>query len=131
MKYAAIALLVAVVVWFQEVVPKIVAPAWSNPIVFLGVIVGVAGVVVLSLVLQELAEWARDGGAARAFGLTLWAVPVLAGSWLLEFVNFRFVWLVNLVLLVALLVAALLVAFSEDTAATPTSEHASVTQASW
>ena len=59
---------------------------------FLGVIIGLSGLVVLSIMMERLAEWARDEDAQRMFNWAMWSWPLaillyvplqfFIGSWL-------------------------------------------------
>ena len=52
--------------------------ALLSALAWLGAIAGLAGVVTLTVLLQRLAEWARDGDAERALNLTLWGTPIMS-----------------------------------------------------
>jgi hypothetical protein len=51
---------------------------------FVGFAAGMAGIVTLSLLLQRLADWTRDGEANTAFNWTMWGLPVVTPLMLLD-----------------------------------------------
>lgn len=69
----------------------VTAPSVTPPSVALlkltaagGIVTGLAGVVVLAIMLGRLAEWVRDDRAQRALDLAVWGVPPASGLLLLD-----------------------------------------------
>jgi hypothetical protein len=48
-----------------------------EPAIGSGLVLGVAGLVVLGLILENLASWVRDDAAERAINLAVWGVPIM------------------------------------------------------
>jgi len=52
------------------------AGAMANVGMIIGFIVGLAGVVMLAVLMERLANWARDGGAEKAFNFAAFTIPL-------------------------------------------------------
>ena len=52
------------------------AGAMANVGMIIGFIVGLAGVVILAVLMERLANWARDGGAEKAFNFAAFTIPL-------------------------------------------------------
>lgn len=65
-----------------------------------GIVTGLAGVVVLAILLGRLAEWVRDDRAERALDLAVWGVPPASALLLLEAPIPVVGWIIGLIWLV-------------------------------
>ncbi|MCP3902910.1 MAG: hypothetical protein GY715_04670 [Planctomycetes bacterium] len=55
-------------------------PALLATVRYAGIVIGVTGVVFICLHLEELAEWACDRGAASAFNMATWGIPIITAA---------------------------------------------------
>jgi hypothetical protein len=71
-----------------------------------GFLLGMAGIVVLCILLERLADWTRDSDAQRMFNWSMWLIPILSPMLFMSSLALPFLYSSELIIPIVWLVAA-------------------------